>query len=938
MKRGFLLKKSTKTKQNNDTFTFDNNTRPPTQPTATKKNAEISSPVSSSLLELEDKDVTCETVSSMFKLHSEETGHKKDDKTMQDREFDMLHSFDYDEQDREKHSFKIRELSSRIKRSNFVTDIKNVDNDPVDHQDLACEHAMVDSNIRENDTPLEINFLALSRALSVSLMQMKRNKNEALCQEFISAKLENDVSWMYVWKLLLHRIAKKKDATASQMAVAMSRKDPGIRLLYQCLRDSQAHKLLMLGAALFVSDITMCYKDLLSRQQYHLKLFSLFVTVVNDAKSKRTVLAHECMMASYRLISSQHMTCINKSEVLSLLQIQEQWYKSVSRHHWRRSCAIAVIHDWRSIIENSTDSTKSIEGGNIIELVGLAGFGGLCQTLVDSSRLEVSDIQSTLRKASTCWPQQRTIIRGITAAFHQDKKLWSDDSTVSFVSLILPLLASNEEPEVVELSLHLLICLLQNAAEERIGELVNTLLSFLADRQDNADVPSLIGKRWRISLIEGDDVSPNRYSAVLTAISTAMFRVPDQMTTLVFFGLMVDAENPVSCRVAEGIKKILCLCVEQLERSQNSDDDIYLRLAPLLLIRRVRTNIWQATWKLFLPDCSLLIANLTQLGKYIRRILNTEHGDDAMLTSERKLAAEIAGICLPFSKQDSFSSFTMVCLPAFRTVASFLEGKVQSFKNAYRPAKAALYAACCQVALAQDNAEALKSVFSFALWITQVHNEDTDLFELQRGCIDFFAACLQVEVSTNKKCLVDIVAALRGILQKSSVSIDWLDTSLYEVSLRSGHLESMVLKTCVLNSYLLVSKDLSEEVLRSTWAKSIGPWVLDLVDEFIDKSFKAPLLAALQILFVLVTRTNSLDPIGHKLRKANRCILRSLTNSDPAVRMQALKFLLSVIYLNYEKYEKLGQDAIDVLSLVKAISRDDGKFRAIAEPIFQLNL
>jgi hypothetical protein len=73
----------------------------------------------------------------------------------------------------------------------------------------------------------------------------------------------------------------------------------------------------------------------------------------------------------------------------------------------------------------------------------------------------------------------------------------------------------------------------------------------------------------------------------------------------------------------------------------------------------------------------------------------------------------------------------------------------------YRPAKIALYAACCHIPLTMATTAATRSdapvppailaVASFALWLLQPHNDDEELIECQRGCIEFFAACLTTD-------------------------------------------------------------------------------------------------------------------------------------------------------------------------------------------------
>merc|ERR1711862_1037736 len=145
----------------------------------------------------------------------------------------------------------------------------------------------------------------------------------------------------------------------------------------------------------------------------------------------------------------------------------------------------------------------------------------------------------------------------------------------------------------------------------------------------------------------------------------------------------------------------------------------------------------------------------------------------------------------------------------------------------------------------------------------QPHNEENDFVELQRGCIEFLASCLQVAALKNKMWLRQIVITLRQIVVEESneINIEWLDTKLFKISMKREYLKSTVLKVCILNAYLLVSKNISQELICSCWANHTSIWVMKLIDEKLIVNNKGStqnstlLKVMLNILFVLITRT-----------------------------------------------------------------------------------
>jgi hypothetical protein len=285
---------------------------------------------------------------------------------------------------------------------------------------------------------------------------------------------------------------------------------------------------------------------------------------------------------------------------------------------------------------------------------------------------------------------------------------------------------------------------------------------------------------------------------------------------------------------------------------------------------------------------------------------------------ERRLAAELCGRCLPFGRtvgDDSGPStsgaFSRICSPAFGAALNALTlngSDSHSMIRAIKRARVALYVACHHIPIVSEsqrlNEDCYRLTASFALAVFRVDADTRDmdaavtdeLVKLQTGCIEFFAICIdkalydrlpnpRASVTLVSElvpvCSDDEVPSLKGYSSRESlgqicqavVSIlrigksydDWIFSAqnFFSDHLAQEQQFSISARTCLWNAFIVVSQRCPSDDRRlEGFAKSTLSWVVEWgMSGNSDRESHHPLClaAALQVAFVLVTRTKSLD-------------------------------------------------------------------------------
>jgi hypothetical protein len=524
------------------------------------------------------------------------------------------------------------------------------------------------------------------------------------------------------------------------------------------------------------------------------------------------------------------------------------------------------------------------------------------------------------------------------------------------------------------------------------------------DNQTKSNTDGLVGRlcsifegQWRHTLLQKSLWSDTDFGYLLLSIGKAMFAVPSSMTRLTLFGGVVGqnfapetmGDMIVRDRILFAVTEIVKLCVEELDMADESEDvnALFHRLSPLLLLRRVPAIYFQIAWKhsrasgkgqdLYQALASLsrrVALRLDIVGNYsisVNRQSRVKYSAE-----ERRLAAEIAGRCLPFGnpvdeslashQSESCALFSCICLPAYTAALQEVSSicNPANFVESIRRARAALYATCHAIPMMQqkeyfkDDVLRLTAVFAFTIVAVDADEKDenlsNELVQLQTGCIEFFALCIErtlqdhvQSVETPSDSLVEVLhpesihskeenpvqpgfstieatrsicEVLVGILRFGRANDPWYfddrSVSLIQHSKLIIDDFSVPARTCLWNAFVMASQRCQEnEGQLALFAKLTVPWVIDwgVSGKNTDLHHPLCLAAALQVVFLLVTRTKCLNCFAEKgedrkrnIRQAHRLALDSLKRDSPgggayatrALRVAGLKLLLALVTID----------------------------------------
>ena len=257
----------------------------------------------------------------------------------------------------------------------------------------------------------------------------------------------------------------------------------------------------------------------------------------------------------------------------------------------------------------------------------------------------------------------------------------------------------------------------------------------------------------------------------------------------------------------------------------------------------------------------------------------------------------------------------------------------------------------CRPDVLKDNADGVLATAAFALWALQspaklVADDEEEFHQLQSGCIEFLAGCLQATIgsvakerqgplieelgdfpekgsnhtadsyTTHGKAMKAIHQTLRDILSSSQCHHLWITRGLQRFKEESCDpwIVQPSMLICVWNSFLMVSQRCETRHL-DTWARRTAPWVVDWGCQRLKSGEYHALCmaAALQIVFVLVTRTKQLDHLrtagGSSTTSQNivatyrwslRCIKHASSSNRQGsqLRLAAMKLLLALVTID----------------------------------------
>jgi hypothetical protein len=447
--------------------------------------------------------------------------------------------------------------------------------------------------------------------------------------------------------------------------------------------------------------------------------------------------------------------------------------------------------------------------------------------------------------------------------------------------------------------------------------------------------------RWRCLLLTESKVPDSGFAALLLATARAISCHPSSVTLLAFFGAIVGDDISVDLRSIEYARLRIMLAVERLfdffarkmdEMQNDASDEIFRRLSPLLILRRVPTSYFDVSRKeaerrsfanLYIVSSKVVdhLASLLEVGS------PSDH--KGVTPEERRLAAEVAGRALNFGHRmdaaqrslpsyRSSSTFHCICLPVFgdlmkETVPGGAQLESKSI-SVVRKARAALYAACHSVPNDERDKEELweqeyRKTASFALYVMGIPLDgleddiSREVIQLQTGCIEFFAISLSRTFSKKGDSSDPSTETLGLSLHKPGTTTllepfkDISNAIIHILSVGNPHAEdewicvaeshfltcssavakevSFQAKTCLWNAMILVAQRCDDnDGSLTAFGKSILPLIADWGTDAKSSSggnvhHLLCSAAAMQTAFIVITRSRSLECLGgHNRSKA----------------------------------------------------------------------
>lgn len=435
------------------------------------------------------------------------------------------------------------------------------------------------------------------------------------------------------------------------------------------------------------------------------------------------------------------------------------------------------------------------------------------------------------------------------------------------------------------------------------------------------DICSVIGGRWRRSLLQNEDLPVDSFKKLLIAMAEAMFSSPESLTPLCLFGAVVGEDvgdelklgRDQETKIALAIEELVTHCCSQLAKNCQTDGPnmIFSRLSPLLILRRLPAVYFSIVRQE--SHSKRMAESLNPFDSLAKEIamrlisIGTEQGTDTTrldeyLPQERRLAAEVAGRCLSFGRSNhsrhgfeesrSYSLYQQICDPVFGTFFEDIAKKDTQLVY-IKQAKGALYAVWNHINCVENEIyyfeDAYLQTASFALSVLCLDLEKvgrdsvSEMEQLQTGCIEFFAICVEKVLSmqpdgSSSKRLVEEEGTSRSeesaplkIKQmgySASTALPVICRALVAV-IRYGKSEeswvgkstkvySVPTRICIWNVFLLVSKRCQEDNnALARFSKSMLPWVTDWGETEPDDGVHHPICVAAALQVVFILVTRS---------------------------------------------------------------------------------
>eukprot|EP00934_Nitzschia_sp_Nitz4_P002014 Nitzschia sp. Nitz4//scaffold30_size153850//46135//49909//NITZ4_002769-RA/size153850-processed-gene-0.179-mRNA-1//1//CDS//3329547235//2014//frame0 len=308
-----------------------------------------------------------------------------------------------------------------------------------------------------------------------------------------------------------------------------------------------------------------------------------------------------------------------------------------------------------------------------------------------------------------------------------------------------------------------------------------------------------IGQYWHNKVLD-QDVPPEYFAEISISIAKVFCAAPSSVAPLSLFGFLVGDERGASdgsythltSTVATCVMRVVDFCTTQIDLVFRdwSKYDVFARLAPLLLLRRIPVTFFCISKHYYQSMESMDLGNiLAKLAGSLDTVLDLGVSESFLpyeSTSEKRVAAEVAGRALNLGNSDvqcNASLFIHACQPAFQALLD----KIHSNKfgpeviAASSQARIALYACChhMPVALEQLAASGIEyySVAQFALHLLRLDGNEfeaplkKEISSLQMGCSEFLGLCIWCDISSKTRSVTPHVLPLSPLVNEAVETI-----------------------------------------------------------------------------------------------------------------------------------------------------------------------
>jgi len=409
---------------------------------------------------------------------------------------------------------------------------------------------------------------------------------------------------------------------------------------------------------------------------------------------------------------------------------------------------------------------------------------------------------------------------------------------------------------------------------------------------ENCSFATVIGESWQSRVFRGQ-ASSMEYENAVTFLVDSFLSVSTCSYLFSIFSCFVGKE-PLSRKLSVLVVE---RCIHSLEVDDVSQDTcLFERVAPLVLLRKVSSFISHEEISTDLVK-RLSIALLQRLSSKER--VNSSH--------ERRLAAESAGLLLPFGAcvSGATSSYECICKPLILLFLGDISCKSLSVTQVHQ-AKAAVFIACMALASPRSPGATIEFVAVASFCVDMLASEtpiDASLSalydELKLGCLELLAACVEKSMVEGSDTCLDYSRAIADDIMRIMTHDDNLQIMRVENS-EQVHERRVA---CWNVFTLAARKCRSLRPLESRYLSLTLDW------GHIHTSSCHPLCtaAAMQLVTTMISRHATEDTVD------------SLEKSFPSIKADISQWTKLALDNKEEKDSQLVESTLKLLTAVEAI-------------------